>query len=222
MGFQIAIDGPSGSGKSTVAKALAARLGFMYIDTGAMYRAVGLYCDENGIDANDPNAVTAALSGIEIDVKPSEQGQRLHLNGNDVTAKLRTPRAGMAASAVAAHAAVRERLVFLQRELAKFTNVVMDGRDICAYVLPDANLKIYLDASVEARVFRRCNELEKIDVEFDQDEIRKQIIERDKNDKSRKIAPLSIADGAVIIDASDMDINGVVGKILTLAQKNGL
>jgi len=222
MGFQIAIDGPSGSGKSTVARELAAQLRFVYIDTGAMYRAVGLYCEENGIDVYDENAVASALSGVEIDVRHGKEGQRLILNGKDVTVELRTPRAGMAAAAVAAFMSVRERLVSLQRQLAEAADVVMDGRDICAYVLPKADLKIYLDASVEARVSRRCGELEKNGVEFDSEEIRKQIIERDEKDKSREIAPLAVAEGAYVIDASELDINGVLNVILTLAKKCGI
>ena len=216
MSFQIAIDGPAGSGKSTVAKKVAKQLGFIYVDTGAMYRAVGLYCDNRNINVKDALAVSAALCDINIEIKQLNQQQHVFLNGEDVTPSLRTPRAGMAAAAVAAHSKVRERLVALQRQLAKTANVVMDGRDICAYVLPNANVKIYLDASVDARVTRRCNELKKLNAEYDCKRIKDQIIERDIADRSRKIAPLAIADGAIVIDSSNMNINEVVEAIIAI------
>jgi len=218
MGFQIAIDGPSGSGKSTVARQLAARLGFVYVDTGAMYRAVGVYCDNAGIDVNDADAVAATLSSINIEIKRANEGeQRVYVNGADVTPLLRTPRAAVAASSVAANSAVRERLIAIQRQLAQTANVIMDGRDICAYVLPNANVKIYLDASVEARVMRRCNELESLGTLFDYEKIKTQIIERDIKDKSREVSPLAVAEGAVVIDSSNLDIEGVIAAILEVA-----
>jgi len=221
MGFQIAIDGPSGSGKSTVARRLAKRLGFVYVDTGAMYRAVGLYCDTAGIEVNDETAVSGVLGEMDIKIEYSNEAQLIFLNGDDVTAAVRTPRAAVAAAAVAAHGAVRVKLVEIQRKLAKEADVVMDGRDICDYVLPEANVKVYLNASVEARVTRRCNELEQLGVKFDYEQIKKQIIERDVFDSNRKIAPLAVSKDAVEIDASELDVEGVVEAILVVARDRG-
>lgn len=214
MGFEIAIDGPGGSGKSTIAKNLAMKLGFVYIDTGAMYRAVALYCTENGIDWSDGTSVEAAMDNIQIDIEHAGGAQRLILNDRDVTQELRTAECGKGSSAVAVHAGVRERLVSLQRQLARDNNVVMDGRDIGTHVLPGADVKVYLDASVEVRAQRRCNELAGLGLEFDADKIKQEIIDRDFNDTNRKISPLKKAADAMLIDASRLSVGEVEDIIL--------
>jgi cytidylate kinase len=219
MVFQIAIDGPSGSGKSTVARRLSERLGFVYVDTGAMYRAVGLYCDANSIDAGDERAVGAVLDDIGIEVRQSAEGQQVYLNGENVTLKLRTPRAGMAASAVAVHSAVRERLTALAREMAETGDIIMDGRDICAYVLPNADVKVYLDASTDTRARRRCDELDRLGVAYDFADIKRQIEERDRGDSSRQTAPLAVADGAAVIATCGMDADEVADTIAGIVNK---
>lgn len=214
MGFEIAIDGPGGSGKSTIAKRLAAKLGFVYIDTGAMYRAVALFCNENGIEWSDRAAVEAALDDIQIDIKYVDGAQRVMLNGEDVTQRLRTAECGKGSSSVAVHGKVREQLVRLQRQLAQDNDVVMDGRDIATHVLPNAGVKIYLDASVEIRTQRRCNELAELGLAFDTIKIRQEIIDRDFRDTNRELSPLKKADDAVLIDASGLSPDEVEAAIL--------
>lgn len=219
MGFEIAIDGPGGSGKSTIAKRLAMELGFVYIDTGAMYRAVALYCTEKGIAWSDEAAINSALDDIQIDIKYVENTQRVILNGEDVTLRLRTAECGKGSSAVAVYGKVRERLVSLQRQLAQNNDVVMDGRDIGTHVLPNADVKIYLDASVEVRTKRRCNELGDLCLEYDPEKIRQEIIARDFNDTNRKISPLKKADDAILIDASELSVDEVEKEILAAVYK---
>ena len=157
--YSIAIDGPAGSGKSTVAKQIAKKLGILYIDTGAMYRTVGLYCLENNIDLSDEKKINTILPKINMKIELLEGKQEIYLNGEKVTEKIRTQEAGKAASDVAVIFSVREKLVQIQRDLAQGHSVIMDGRDIGTNVLPNATVKIYLDASVEERTKRRCNEL---------------------------------------------------------------
>ena len=212
----IAIDGPAGSGKSTVARPVAKKLGFVYVDTGAMYRTVGLYCAENSIDLENMDEVKKALQKVNIELKYDEGVQHIYLNGEDVSSAIRVQRIAEYASKVAAIGVVREKLVEMQRNIAENGNVVMDGRDIGTNVIPNAKAKIYLDASVDVRTERRCHELEEKGVSFDKNIIREEIIERDNFDKNRKINPLTIAEDATIIDTSYMTIEEVENKITKL------
>lgn len=214
--YSIAIDGPAGSGKSTVAKQIAKKLNIVYIDTGAMYRAVGLYCLRNGIDYDDSEKVNVVLENINITIELLKGEQRIYLNGENVTQEVRTQQAGKAASAVGTILAVREKLVQLQRELSKGQNVIMDGRDIGTNVLPDATVKIYLDASVEQRTKRRCNELEQKGEHYNVEQVKKEIIQRDENDKNRKYNPLKKAEDAFVIDSSCMSVEQVVDRIFNI------
>ena len=177
--YSIAIDGPAGSGKSTVAKKIAKELNLLYIDTGAMYRTVGLYCLENGIDFNEQQKIASALENMNMSIELLQGIQNIYLNGENVTEKIRTQQVGKAASDVAVILAVRQKLVQIQRDLAKGHNVIMDGRDIGTNVLPDASVKIYLNASIEERTKRRCNELEALGKQYDKEQIKKEIIQRD-------------------------------------------
>ena len=212
----IAIDGPAGSGKSTVARLVAKKLGFVYVDTGAMYRTVGLYCAENSIDLENMDEVKKSLQKVNIELKYDEGVQHIYLNGEDVSSAIRVQRIAEYASKVAAIGVVREKLVEMQRNIAENGNVVMDGRDIGTNVIPNAKAKIYLDASVDVRTERRCHELEEKGVSFDKNIIREEIIERDNFDKNRKINPLTIAEDATIIDTSYMTIEEVENKITKL------
>ena len=214
--YAVAIDGPSGSGKSTAAKMLAERLNITYVDTGAMYRAVGLYCLNNGIPTTDENAVKSALDKINITFKITDGVRRIILNGSDVTDTIRTQQAGMAASNVAAIGAVREKLVDMQRDIAKEMSVVMDGRDIGTVVLKDAAVKLYIDASVEERTKRRMGELRAKGIESDFDTVKKEIEERDYNDTHRKLNPLRKADDAVEIITDGMSAEEVCERALDI------
>lgn len=218
--FAIAVDGPAGSGKSTVSKIVAKNLGIIYIDTGAMYRAIGLYCIENGINTTDEEAVEKVIDVIKLTIKPEEGVQYIFIDDKNVTELIRTQEVGRAASDVASMKKVRSKLVAIQRELAKGNNVIMDGRDIGSNVLPDAELKIYLDASVDERANRRYNELSEKGIDCDIDTIKDQISQRDFADKTRDINPLIIAEDAIKIDTSEMTIEQVVEIIEALV--NGL
>lgn len=217
--FAIAIDGPAGSGKSTAAREAAKRLGMVYVDTGAMYRTVALACAEAGIPAAEEPGVLSVLQDIDMRIEPHEDGQRIFLNGRDVTAEIRTPEIGKGASEVGAFRKVRERLVEIQQELAQKYEVVMDGRDIGTVVLPDAELKIYLDASVEERAKRRLGELRAQGKEAALSEVAEQIRQRDEADKSREHSPLRMAEDAVLLDSTGMDAEAVVQFILAEAEK---
>jgi cytidylate kinase len=215
----IAIDGPCGSGKSTVAKMVAEKLGYLHVDTGAMYRAVAYYCLTAGISLTDEKKIAEVIKDkIEITLKRNENNeQRLFLNGdNDITDLIRTQQIAEGTSVVAKIKEVREKLTEMQRKLAKNDNVVMDGRDIGSFVLKDANLKIYLDASVETRAKRRMNELlnRKIDADFET--VKKETEIRDLRDSTREHSPLIKASDAKVIDTSDMDIDEVVKYIVEL------
>ena len=212
--FAIAIDGPAGSGKSTVAKIVSKDLNMVYIDTGAMYRTVALFCINNGVDTTDEEKVGEILPKINIEIKLDEGMQKIFLDGDDVTTKIRTQEVGQGASDVGVILSVREKLVELQRDLAKGTNVIMDGRDIGTNVLPKAEIKIYLDASVEERTRRRLGELAQNGIEAGFGEVKEQIIIRDKNDMTRKHNPLKKAEDAVEVDTTDMYIDEVVAKII--------
>lgn len=216
----IAIDGPAGAGKSSIAKALSKRLGYIYIDTGAMYRAVALFFVENDVSDGTDSRIESLLDKLEISIKYEDGAQKVILNGEDVTDKLRLEEIGKLASKFSAIGSVREKLVALQRKLAQKENVVMDGRDIGTVVLPNADLKIYLSASSKVRAKRRYLELlEKGQTDLDINEIEDEIIKRDEADMNREISPLKQADDAYYLDSSDMTLEEVVSKILSMVKE---
>ena len=216
----IAIDGPAGAGKSSIAKALSKRLGYIYIDTGAMYRAVALFFLENNVADGTDSRIDSLLDKLEISIKYEDGAQKVILNGEDVTGKLRLEEIGKLASKFSAISSVREKLVALQRKLAQKENVVMDGRDIGTVVLPNADLKIYLSASSKVRAKRRYLELlEKGQTDLDINDIEDEIIKRDEADMNREISPLKQADDAYYLDSSDMTLEEVVSKILSMVKE---
>lgn len=204
--YQIAVDGPSGAGKSTVAKMIAQNLDCVYVDTGAMYRTLGLYASRKGIDKADVKAIREMLPEVSFEIKYSDGVQHMILNGEDVTGLIRTQEISMYASAVSAVPEVREFLIAPQRKFAEENNVVMDGRDIGTVILPDANVKIFLTSSPEARAKRRYLELISKGQQADYETILAQTIERDRNDSTRAIAPLRPAEDAVTLDNSELGI----------------
>ena len=211
--MNIAIDGPAGAGKSTIAKMVAKKKGFVYVDTGAMYRAIGLYFMNEGVDAEDSARVMAALSAISIEIKYEHEEQQVYLNGANVSKEIRQEAVGNMASRVATKQAVRDKLLSLQRDLANKQDVVMDGRDIGTFVLPNAEVKIFLTASVETRANRRYTELIEKGVSADIEEIKRDIEARDYQDMHRDIAPLKQADDAYYLDSSFMTIDEVADTI---------
>lgn len=203
--YAIAIDGPSGAGKSTIARAAAKRFGFIYVDTGAIYRTVGLAAYRGGIDRRDASAVEALLPQLEIAMRYTDAGeQHMYLNGEDVTALIREPEISICASDVAALPAVRAFLMELQRRMARENSVIMDGRDIGTVVLPDAEVKIFLTASAEARTRRRLLELEQKGMKQSFDEVLRDIKYRDEQDSHRTAAPLKKAEDAIVVDTSEL------------------
>ena len=217
--MQIAIDGPSGAGKSTLAKSLAKSLGFIYIDTGAMYRSIGLYALRKGIDIpNEPDAVSAVLNEINLTIRHIDGVQHIFLNGEDVSEEIRKPEVSIAASNVAVLPAVRLKLVDLQRLLADKNNVIMDGRDIGTYVLPNADVKIFLTASVEDRAMRRFEELKQKGVATTYEEVLKDMKFRDANDSSRDFAPLKPAEDAILMDTTGNTLEQSVAQMSELVQ----
>lgn len=216
MSFNIAIDGPAGAGKSTIAKRVAKELSFIYVDTGAMYRAIALYLIKNGISPEEEERLTEACRQIRIDIEYEKGEQQVILNGENVTGQIRTEEVGNMASAAAAKPCVREALLMLQRNLAAKADVLMDGRDIGTNILPDAQLKIYLTASVETRAKRRFLELQEKGVPCEMAAIERDIEERDYRDQTRSIAPLKQAEDAVLVDSSKMTIEEVVSRICAL------
>ena len=214
--INIAIDGPAGAGKSTIAKMIAARKNYIYVDTGAMYRAMALYLYRNGIDADDSAAISQKCGEPDITIEYRDGEQVVLLNGENVNRYLRTPQVSDMASRSSVNPDVREKLMELQQELARKENVVMDGRDIGTVVLPDAQVKIFLTASVEVRARRRYLEDIGKGMQADLGEIAAQIKERDERDMTRPVAPLKQADDAVLVDTSDLTIEEVVEKILAI------
>ena len=210
----VAIDGPAGAGKSTLARRLAAEMGYIYVDTGAMYRAIGLYALRAGKDPKDNAAVNALLPQIELRLASIEGEQHIYLKEEDVSTAIRTEAAGMAASAVGANPAVRAFLLGMQRDMAKKQDVLMDGRDIGTVVFPDAELKIFLTASAEARAHRRYKQLIEKGIDVTLDDLVKEMKERDLRDMRRAHAPLAPAEGAKILDSSFLTIQETVDKIL--------
>ena len=203
--YSVAVDGPSGAGKSTLSKAVAAELGIVYVDTGAIYRTIGYYVFTKGISPKDAPAVIAILHELEIEMRYGDDGlQRMYLNGQDVTTEIRLPQISMYASDVSAIPEVRVFLVEMQREMARRSCVIMDGRDIGTVVLPEAEVKIFLTADVEVRAHRRWKELWQRGTERPYEEVLREIEERDYNDSHRATAPLKQADDAVLVDTSEL------------------
>jgi len=215
----IAIDGPSGAGKSTVARLLAERLGYTYIDTGAMYRALGWKAKQEGIAPGDERAIAALCERINIEIHPDSGVQRVVVNGIDVTGDIRTPEMGMMASAVSQSPAVRARLLVLQRKLGSAGGVVMDGRDIGTVVFPDADVKFYLEASAGERGERRYRELLAKGMDVDLARITREISERDRQDSQRELAPLRQAADALLIDSSHLTIGEVIERMRSVVTR---
>lgn len=220
MSVNIAIDGPAGAGKSTIAKAVAKELEFIYVDTGAMYRAMALYLLQQGISPKETEKMEEACAKAEISIVYEEGAQQVLLNGENVTGLLRQEEVGNMASVSSANSKIREKLVELQRILASRENVVMDGRDIGTCVLPNAQVKVYLTASARTRALRRCKELEEKGISCVLEEIEADINERDHRDMTREISPLKQAEDAVLLDSSDMTIEEVKEAIISLYKKS--
>ena len=216
---QIAIDGPAGAGKSTIAKEISKRRNFMYVDTGAMYRVIGMSCLEKGADLENEKQVSDICRSADIEIKYIDGIQHMYLDGRDVSADIRKEEVGKAASAVSKYAAVRERLVAMQQDLAGRYDVVMDGRDIGTKVLVNADLKIYMTASADCRARRRYDELKAKGGECELAAIKADIESRDYNDMHRAISPLCKAEDAVELDTSDMNIEQVVDAILAMYEE---
>lgn len=213
--YAVAVDGPSGAGKSTLAKAAAERLGILYVDTGAIYRTIGVYVRRKGLCPTDPGAVTGVLPEINVSLRHDASGlQRMYLNGEDVTEEIRLPEISRYASDVSAIPAVRDFLMELQRSLAREHSVIMDGRDIGTVVLPEAEVKIFLCADVETRARRRCLELEQRGTPKPYEEVLRDMEQRDYNDTHRAAAPLRPADDSIMIDNTDMDFNASLELLL--------
>lgn len=219
MTLNIAIDGPSGAGKSTIAKLIAKNLGITYLDTGAMYRGLAYFAIKNNVQPHDEERVLPLLEKVTMDVEYNENGQKVIVNGEDVTPYIREHHISMAASTISKIHAVRLKLADLQRQIASKTDCVLDGRDIGSFVLPNANVKIYMDASAEVRAQRRKGDLEKKgDFSHTFDEILADIKARDYQDMNRDFAPLKVADGAVVIDTSFMSIEEVADRVIQICK----
>ena len=214
--YSIAIDGPSGSGKSSVAKAVSSRLGFLYVDTGAIYRTVGVFAKRNGIDPHDGETLGKKLDKVDISLKWIDGTQHVFLSNEDVSEEIRTPEMSMYASAVSALGKVRAFLLQMQRDFAKTNNVIMDGRDIGTVVLPDADVKIFMYATSEARAKRRYKELVEKGKEVTYEDVLSDMIERDKNDSSRALAPCKPAEDAIMMDNSEMSLEVNIEKVLEI------
>lgn len=217
--MNIAIDGPAGAGKSTIARAAAKALGYIYVDTGALYRAVGVYSLRNGLDTKNPETVAATLPHIQVELKFQDGVQHVFLNGEDVSEEIRTPKASMAASDVSAVPAVRQFLFDLQRDIAAKNNCIMDGRDIGTVVLPNAEVKIFLTASPEARAMRRFRELQEKGAKDTYEAVLADLTERDYNDSHRAVAPLKPAEDSVLVDTSALTLSESVKKVIEVIKE---
>lgn len=213
MGYNVAIDGPAGAGKSTIAKLVAKEKGYIYVDTGAMYRAMALHFLKKGILPGEIERIVSSCEDADVTIVYEAGVQQVYLNGENVTSQLRTEEVGNMASKTSAVPRVREKLLELQRGLAETADVIMDGRDIGTHILPHADVKIYLTASVDTRAKRRYEELTQKGIACDYEEIRKDIQERDTRDMKREIAPLKQAEDAILVDSSEMTIEEVVNVI---------
>lgn len=219
--MNIAIDGPAGAGKSTIARKLAEKMGLIYVDTGAMYRAMALYMLRQGIDASDEAQISSACDAANVSICYQEGSQQVLLNGENVSADIRQEEVGNMASSISVYPNVRQKLVALQQKLAKDADVVMDGRDIGTCVLPDAEVKIYLTASVETRAMRRYEELQKKGAPCNLEAIMQDIKERDDRDMHREASPLVQAKDATLVDSSDLSIAQVTEAIWEICRKKG-
>ena len=218
--INIAIDGPAGAGKSTIARSLASKLGYIYVDTGALYRAVGVNAIRSGADTKNPEQVCATLEGADVSLRFVDGEQRVFLGEEDVSVAIRTPEASMAASNVSAIPKVRAFLFDLQRDIAAKNNCIMDGRDIGTVVLPNAEVKIFLTASAEVRAKRRYDELLAKGMQADYNQVLEEMIQRDYQDSHRAIAPLKQADDAVLVDTSDMNLEQVIETLDNIVKEN--
>ena len=219
MFYKIALDGPSGAGKSSLAKLIAKRLSILYVDTGAMYRSIGLFVREKGVDPKDAEAVTALLPLIRLDIRFEDGEQKIYLCGESVGDRIRTPEISMYASHVSAIGAVRTFLLETQRALAKENSVIMDGRDIGTVIFPDAEVKIFLTASIEARARRRFLELSAKGIETSYEDVLSDMRERDKNDREREIAPAIAANDATVLDNSLLTVEETVDAAVRLIEE---
>ena len=218
MGYNVAIDGPAGAGKSTIAKLVAKEKGYIYVDTGAMYRGLAIHFLDKGIQPQETEKVIEACKDAEVTIAYEDAVQHVYLNGKDISSRLRNEEVGNMASVTSAIPEVRKKLLELQQNLAKTQNVIMDGRDIGTCVLPHADVKVYLTASVETRAKRRYQELQEKGEDCNLEEIAHDIEERDRRDRTREIAPLKQAEDAVLVDSSDMTITEVVKTIVDLCR----
>ncbi|MBQ3007308.1 MAG: (d)CMP kinase [Clostridia bacterium] len=217
--INVAIDGPAGAGKSTISRAAAKAVGFIYVDTGALYRTVGVNALRKGIDTKDKPAVAATLSDISVDLVFENGEQKVLLNGEDVSAEIRTPPASMAASDVSAVPEVRAFLFDLQRDIARRNNCIMDGRDIGTVVLPDAKVKIFLTASPESRAMRRYKELIEKGTQVEYKDVLEDLIQRDYNDSHREIAPLKPAEDGIIVDTTNLNLEESINEIIRIIRE---
>lgn len=218
--FNIAIDGPAGAGKSSIAKAVASRIKCIYIDTGAMYRSVGIFAHQSSVDLKNEKKIADLIEDMDMQIKCEEDGQHICINGKDMNSLIRTPEASMAASSVALIPAVRLKLVELQRRIAENSSVIMDGRDIGTYVLPDADVKIFLTASVEERAGRRYKELIEKGQNCTLDEVISDMIARDKQDTEREFAPLKQAEDSILLDTTGLSFEESVNKVIEIIEKS--
>lgn len=221
MSVAVALDGPAGAGKSSIARKAAEALNFIYVDTGALYRTIGLAAKRGGVEPKESEEIIGLLAAIKVELSFNENGEQIVLlNGEDVSGEIRTPQASMTASKISAIPAVREYLLDLQRSIAKTQNVIMDGRDIGTVVLPDAKVKIFLTASPEIRAKRRFKELCEKGMDVKYDDVLNDVIERDYNDTHREVAPLKPAESCVMVDTSELDFEQSVNKIISVIKEN--